>query len=367
MFPRCRRTRLSFAAIILSFLLLAFVPTSHAQTGSLTIDDITVTCSQVDLEFSISGWPYGPNPVATIRVFADGSEIATDTATVITDGDTGSASASVPFPAQTAGTAIYVMVFIDDFDDDSAGPTPCSGGGGGGDDDDDSGTPGDGGESSEPPPAWGGYSDGRLNPDPAEYYTIYCHEGTDTVYVVRTNPQTETIKEIPLCDLVSLSVGGALDLGDFMTAVRGGEDQVTVYGTNGNLAPEPGSKSFSVAACLSSNGGAPHCTTAPPPGDDDSGAVEEPGPSPEELVQEDIDFCFDTYEFFGGGGGENTDLLVDCLVSATSQEGASGEQIVWVWVFQLCLGLPVAFGSVVFGAAGWRYRQRFARWRFWRR
>jgi hypothetical protein len=46
-------------------------------------------------------------------------------------------------------------------------------------------TPGDDDDDGEPAPPWSGYSDGRINPDPAEYYTIYCHSGTDTIYVVR--------------------------------------------------------------------------------------------------------------------------------------------------------------------------------------
>ncbi len=154
-------------------------------------------------------------------------------------------------------------------------PDHCEGGGetgsGGGDNSNE--------DHHDPEQPWEGDSDGRISPNRAEYYTIYCHAGTDTIYVVRTQPENETIKEIPLADAIALSVGQNQDLGDFMSMVRNSEDTITIYGSNGNLAPESGEKAFSLSDCIDSNGGPPESSDFIAPGG-------EP-PSGDEIVETD--------------------------------------------------------------------------------
>jgi hypothetical protein len=114
----------------------------------------------------------------------------------------------------------------------------------------------DNGEPETPPDSsWSGFSDGRLNPDPAEYYSLWC--AFDRVEIWRSVPTTELLKLPLLRDILNLSEGQAMDLGDFMSLVRNTSDTITVYGSNGNRAPEPGQKSFSLSECIARNGGLP--------------------------------------------------------------------------------------------------------------
>ena len=124
-------------------------------------------------------------------------------------------------------------------------------------------------ECYEPPPdnpppsgeggVWDGYSDGRLNPDMAEYYTIYCEN--DLIEVWGGVPSPQLVKSIPLSDAIALAVGHEQPLGNFVVMQRTSEDIITIYGSNGNRAPESGSKSFVLSECVAHNGGLP----APPP------------------------------------------------------------------------------------------------------
>lgn len=100
-------------------------------------------------------------------------------------------------------------------------------------------------------PPWDGYTDGRLNPQQGEYYTIYCQG--DFIHVVRAVPETETLAQIMIISVQSMSIGETLNLGDFMSLVRNTEDTSTIYGSNGNLAPQPGEKAFSLSECVARN------------------------------------------------------------------------------------------------------------------
>ncbi len=112
-----------------------------------------------------------------------------------------------------------------------------------------SGATGGGGDEPTPVP-WDGFTDGRINADPAEYYSIFC--AFREVRIYRSTPSTELLRQIPILSITGLGVGQELDLGGFMTLVRNTEDTITVYGSNGNLAPEPGSKAFSLSECTDS-------------------------------------------------------------------------------------------------------------------
>lgn len=119
--------------------------------------------------------------------------------------------------------------------------------------------------------SWPGYTDGRLNPDPAEYYSIWCRSGQIEIW--RAVPAASIVKSVSVFDALALPIGGTADLGDNMALVRNSDTVATIYGSNGNNAPEPGSKSFSLDQCA---GGqlqtqmqqAPAPTPIPAPSDD---------------------------------------------------------------------------------------------------
>jgi hypothetical protein len=178
-------------------------------------------------------------------------------------------------------------------------------------------------------PGFLGFADGRLNPDPGEYYSIWC--AFDQIDVWRTVPINELVKTVPIVDVISLPVGGNIGLGDFMSLVRSSEDTVTVYGSNGNLAPEPGSKSFSLSECIERNGGPPDASE--PPSGPERG---EPSSEEEETAweaearrahehREAIESCYDLYE-------SDASLLVDCLEFVSHTYKGIGQ--CWIPVFR---------------------------------
>lgn len=245
---------------------MVFSPPPSAQAAeSVMIVSQTVYCDRIDVTYQVGA--AFPTDYAIITAHSGTTQLGSVNGTGT---PSGTYSVTVPVsPAQPAGTMLHAEVEINDGNGyivNAVGTAVACyvEGGGGGE------TPGDGGEG----PPWDGYTDGRLNPDPAEYYTIYCHAGTDTVYVVRAVPETETIKEIDLRDIMDLSVEGSMNLGDNMSLVRNTEDTITIYGSNGNLAPEEGQKAFSLAECIERNGGEPD--TSEPPQDtppDNGGTV----------------------------------------------------------------------------------------------
>ncbi|NDJ77621.1 MAG: hypothetical protein GYB65_15325 [Chloroflexi bacterium] len=317
----------------------------HAAEGVI-IDSQTVSCDSITVTYTVfaaAELDYG----LIYAHRADGTEIGLATG----PGTTGQHTVTVSFPAEPAGTSLYARVSIGSGDggrvEAQGAPSPCGGDGGGDDDDDD--VPPDETDSPGAPPAWAGYGDGRLNPNPGEYYSVWCN--FDRIDVYRDVPQVGLIKMIPLGDVIALPVGSQMDLGDYMVLERGGEDAITIYGSNGNGAPESGSKSFSLADCITSNGGAPE--PSPPVDTSDLSPTEElREEDPQARVQEDIQDCQALYS-------DDQELLVDCLAYVMVQEGASSLEILWVWVFQLCLGLPVAvvLGPLALGIVR-RRRQR---------
>jgi hypothetical protein len=102
--------------------------------------------------------------------------------------------------------------------------------------------------NAPPIPPWEGFSDGRLNPDMAEYYSVWCVNSE--VRVLRAvPPPTVQVDALPIADVAALSDGGVLTRESGLTVVRSG-DTITLSGNNGNLAPQPGSKSFSRTECF---------------------------------------------------------------------------------------------------------------------
>lgn len=228
--------------------------------------------------------------------------------------------------------------------DDTGGDD--TGGDDGGDGDSGSGeTGGSSGRSGQQSEPWSGYSDGRLNPDPGEYYSLWC--AFDRLEIWRAVPETQLIKMVGIGDIVALNVGAALDLGDFMTLVRNTSDTITIYGSNGNSAPEPGSKAFSLSECIARNGGLPET-------DDDSPATGDDGNSPPDddpqarrrEAEATLDFCFDGYEFL-----RDSWLLAGCLNNALSnyRDVLNGDEIASLAVMIFCLNVVVGNGIVPIG------------------
>jgi hypothetical protein len=103
-------------------------------------------------------------------------------------------------------------------------------------------------------PPWSGYTDGRLNPDPAEYYSVWCQDGV--VRVLRAVPNTALVRDIPISDLQALRDGFTReyrDAGDLKVTKQG--DIIMISGSN--LSPASGSKAFSLSVCIALNGGLP--------------------------------------------------------------------------------------------------------------
>lgn len=111
--------------------------------------------------------------------------------------------------------------------------------------------------------SWEGFSDGRLNPDMTEYYSVWCEN--NLVRVLRSSPSPETVVEISLGFVIQMGDGIPLYASNNVVLTRSG-DMITLSGSNGNLAPQPGNKTFSLSQCIERSGSAP----ASIPEDDDS-------------------------------------------------------------------------------------------------
>jgi hypothetical protein len=108
-------------------------------------------------------------------------------------------------------------------------------------------------ENINPPAAaWGGFSDKRLNPEMAEYYSIWCLD--NVVRVLRGVPTTALIDDIPIEAVTGLPANGLLTRESGLSVMRNNDDMIAVSGNNGNNAPQEGLKVFSLAACLERNG-----------------------------------------------------------------------------------------------------------------
>ena len=93
-----------------------------------------------------------------------------------------------------------------------------------------------------------------VSPEPDEYYAITCT--TNALWVWVTMPAPLLVTFVPLFQVVDLGVGEELAVTNGLTVTRSG-DTITLSGSNGNRAPEPGAKSFSWNECVARNGGLP--------------------------------------------------------------------------------------------------------------
>ena len=115
---------------------------------------------------------------------------------------------------------------------------------------------------------WGGFSDGRLNPDMAENYSLWCVRNNLDVYRA-PNGAGEYLTSLPLSGIVAIPVGQSrvfTSNSGPLTIERSTADIVLVKGNNGTNAPGLAVKPFSLTECLQRNGPLPPTPTpAPPP------------------------------------------------------------------------------------------------------
>jgi hypothetical protein len=102
-----------------------------------------------------------------------------------------------------------------------------------------------------------------VNPEEGEYYSIQCT--INAIWVWRTLPYPMLVTGISLIDANALSDGGSLvlPLPNEVTVMRTG-NIITISGNNGNLAPQPGEKSFSLSECIERIGGLQELPNIPP-------------------------------------------------------------------------------------------------------
>jgi hypothetical protein len=222
-----------------SMLLVLAVVMPAAAQATIVINNVNATCAAADVTYTIDGEIAQGNVL--LSVFAGEQMIGSTSAENIG----GTHTVNVDYVAQVNGTLLVFRVT----DDVTMGiaSAVCEG----------SETPpvenpppDETSEESAPPP-WEGYSDGRLNPDQGEYYTVYCLNGFLSIW--RSVPVDEEIKRVPLATVFSLVADIPVDLGDNMSMLLTDWDTVTIYGSNGNLAPAAGSKAFSDLGCDNSN------------------------------------------------------------------------------------------------------------------
>jgi hypothetical protein len=102
--------------------------------------------------------------------------------------------------------------------------------------------------------SWEGFTDGRLNPEMAEYYSVWCRN--DMIQVWRAVPNSELLAEFSMAD-TSTFYNGVPNLRGNNVIVTRMDDTIMLSGSNGNLAPEYGRKIFSLSECYVRNGSTP--------------------------------------------------------------------------------------------------------------
>lgn len=93
-----------------------------------------------------------------------------------------------------------------------------------------------------------------INPQADEYYAVQCTN--NAVWVWRAVPAPALVTFVPVFQIESLGEGQPFAAPGEVTVIRSG-DTITLSGANGNLAPQPGEKSFLWSACVALNGGLP--------------------------------------------------------------------------------------------------------------
>lgn len=148
-----------------------------------------------------------------------------------TGGTTVQSGAALSYTIPT--TQDYRIVIESTFGNDANIAASCAGGGGGAG------------------PQWSGLFDGRLNPDPAENYSIFCGPGYVDVYTTFQG-QGNLLARISQSDLSVLNYGQNRQVqtaGSPLIVTRLSQTAYRFAGNNGNRSPEYGEKDADLAPC----------------------------------------------------------------------------------------------------------------------
>lgn len=254
--------------IVLAMLLsVVGLPTASAQGYIVpTITGYTVNCDNWQVSYQFID-PLGRTLQVVHRVWLWNASPPLILASATTAAPTGAYTVNVPIgPVLGTATQTYLEILLLDSNGSAVGGTetsnePCYG----------SVSPPISPPNpppqppSSPPanPTWNGWTDGRLNPDPAEYYTIYCEYSSIKVYGKSNNLAggAALIERIPLGLVADLDPNGdtlvwGASLLIPLIITRNG-DTITIAGNFGYLAPLGGTKTFSLSQCQQKAGGTP--------------------------------------------------------------------------------------------------------------
>ncbi len=147
-------------------------------------------------------------------------------------------------------------------------------------------TPGTGGSGGGPGGEWEGYTDGRLNPDPLENYTVFCDFDNLYIYVIIGGDGT-LAGAYSIFAIADIQIGNSIQFpdqasggGEVLTVYRQSQDDIQVWGARG-------AKSFSLTECYTANG-----SGTPPPAPQ---PTTDPNDTDGDGVDNDLDACPDQY------------------------------------------------------------------------
>lgn len=242
------------AVVVVGILLTLGIGTVSAQAMGLTYTTITLnaTCDSVTINYNVTN-------TNGISIFMYATVVGPGTYLAETDApaNNGANTAVLNFAPLTNGQSLEVRASLPP-NYVISGPVPCGAGGGtstgpgttvGGGGSTGGGT-GSGGNSGGGSGPWGGYTDGRVNPDPAEAYTIFC--AYDRVFVHGDLPANRRlIAQIHIEVLMTMSPGTLRNFGDWMLSREG--NTIVIQGNNGYYRPAWRSKTFNLYDCLARN------------------------------------------------------------------------------------------------------------------
>ncbi|MFN8530380.1 MAG: hypothetical protein U0670_17400 [Anaerolineae bacterium] len=229
--------------LFIGFASLLLLTQTAFAAGAVTINTLAFVdgsgCQYVFISVSVAGVAPGDPPLH-IEIYKNGSSIVSQDVGLVASFSQGFVADAVNGDVITATASMGSTA--------NAGPLVCGGGG----------STGTGSSSSS---SGGGPNDGRLNWTADEYYALYC--AYDQLEVWRGVPSGLMLASFSMANLLALPAGGSTEAGG-VTMTRLNEDMFQAAGSNGNTAPSGGYKQFSMAACISANGGEPAQSSSHP-------------------------------------------------------------------------------------------------------
>lgn len=215
--------------------------------GNISINSASASCNGVNMGLTLSGFPTGSSQTLLIDVYAGGTRIVATERSVQITGTNSNHSPSVSFSQQPDGTSIYISVDIAGQDSQQRNIGPCSNnapsGGGGGS---------SASASTAAGPPWSGSTDGRLSPDPAEAYSVWCAYDRVFVYGMNPNGDRRIVINMDLNTLLNLNHMQEFTVDNTMRISRQ-QNVIVIQGSNSYYAPQWRSKTFDLNDCLTRN------------------------------------------------------------------------------------------------------------------